>query len=129
MYCPKCLKFNPDDNLFCSNCGCKLKKTNSTNLSEDEKKTCPHCGKEIDSAAEFCPKCGNSTSAFSHPLDKPSVILDLIAFLLPLVGFIMFLVFHHNYPKKSKSVGIASLVSIIAVIVFYAFIVIMVQGI
>ena len=117
MYCPKCLKFNPEENLFCTHCGCKLRKATVSESSE-EKQQCPHCGNEIDLSSDFCPKCGNSTSAFSHPLDKPSIILDLVAFLLPIIGFIMFLVFHHNYPKKAKSVGISALVSIISYFIF-----------
>jgi hypothetical protein len=53
MKCPKCEFANPEDSVFCGNCGASL------SLS------CPNCGSTPPPGFKFCNKCGND-------LRKPS---------------------------------------------------------
>jgi class 3 adenylate cyclase len=50
MDCPKCRHQNPQDAIFCNECGHKL---------EIE---CPECGKENPPGSKFCNQCGNDIS-------------------------------------------------------------------
>ena len=50
LICPNCNSVNPDDEVFCVNCGLKLE-------IEPVKKYCPNCGSENSSDSEFCSKC------------------------------------------------------------------------
>ena len=113
MYCPKCYRLNPDESEVCSKCGYKLKKSATrTHATEAKTKYCSHCGSEILQAAVVCPQCGCSVAGVTAAQDKPSFILDILSVLCPLLGFILFCVFHNNYPKKAKSVGIGALLGV-----------------
>ena len=129
MYCPKCYKLNPDENQFCSQCGHRLSSdTNNTAPISSDIKYCSHCGSEILAAAVVCPHCGCQVEGARHSEDKPLVILDLIALLFPIIGLIMYFVFHHNYPNKAKSVGIAALVGFLIAIIFPIIFVMIIQS-
>lgn len=81
---------------------------------------CPECGHEISDRAERCPHCGypmkNHTqppiyqqppvnySAYK-PQDIPSTGLNILAFLIPLVGFILYCVNVSIAPNKAKAIG------------------------
>ena len=116
VYCPKCYRKNPDENQYCSNCGHKLQKSNPAPPEQAQAVMyCSHCGSQISPSAAVCLKCGCAVNGGNHSADKPSFVLDMISVFCPLIGFILFCVFHGNYPLKAKSVGIASLVGIVAV--------------
>lgn len=87
---------------------------------------CSNCGKEIEPDSRFCPYCGNqvnggtnqsdSTSTqYYNPnqynsnagsdYDQSSTGLNILSCLIPLVGFILFLVYHSNEPIKAKACG------------------------
>lgn len=44
-----------------------------------------------------------------NPNDKPSDILNILSFLIPLVGLILYFTERERHPKKAKSVGIAAI--------------------
>lgn len=46
--------------------------------------------------------------------DKPNIWLNLISFLLPIVGLILFLFKIKNKPKQAKSLGIWAILGVIA---------------
>lgn len=119
MYCPKCYKFNPDEHKYCAQCGHPLTEQQDSSIRPNEQtKYCVHCGNEIASAAVVCPKCGCNVDSRQHSEDKASIILDIVALLCPIIGLVMYFVFHHNYPIKAKSVGIASIVGFLVYLLF-----------
>jgi hypothetical protein len=63
---------------------------------------CPKCGQAISGATNFCSHCGKSLNAFN---DEHSFGFALLGFLLPLIGFILYLVMQANSPKKAVSAG------------------------
>lgn len=75
---------------------------------------CKKCGSEIKDDASICPKCGCSTGYEPKTNnDARSLGIALVCFLIPLLGFIMYLVWFGECPKKSASAGIGALTSII----------------
>lgn len=66
-------------------------------------KYCVHCGKELLDDAVVCPNCGCPVP--SQPKDEPDKVLNIIAFLLPIVGLILYLVYHDKAPVKAGMIG------------------------
>ena len=93
-YCSK-HHANPDDAIFCNECGEKLF------VSHKETNKCPNCNTENPIDAEFCHECGKRLSLNEAP-SKPSSIKvptttssnnkDNILGLIVAVGFIVFVV-------------------------------------
>ena len=59
MRCPNCQTENPEEAVFCVQCGAKL--------AEKLQARCSACGTELPAGARFCFKCG-------HPLAEPGPI-------------------------------------------------------
>lgn len=78
-------------------------------------KYCSHCGKEIANEAVVCPYCGCSVNAAAD--DTPSTGLNILAFLFPLIGLILFCVYNGNSPAKAKAIGKWALIGFIVEIV------------
>lgn len=76
-------------------------------------KFCSHCGAEIDDQAVICVKCGCSTSGKSiNAQDAPSIGFAVLSFFFPLVGLILYLVWHTTSPLKAKSCGKGALIGV-----------------
>ncbi len=61
MVCKKCGFDNPDDALFCINCGSRLHEEHEKDTKESDSpgtKKCPKCGFENPEEAVFCINCG-----------------------------------------------------------------------
>ena len=58
MKCPKCQRDNPEDALFCNECGQKLETL------------CPKCGRGNPPDSKFCNKCGHNLTTPSEPTQK-----------------------------------------------------------
>jgi class 3 adenylate cyclase/tetratricopeptide (TPR) repeat protein len=58
MKCPSCQHENPQDSIFCLECGRKLEVI------------CPQCNKILPPGAKFCNKCGQNLTQPSEPAPK-----------------------------------------------------------
>ncbi len=82
---------------------------------------CKYCGKEIGDAV-FCPHCNNQlgydvllSDATHYDLakkvqDVPNIFLIILAFFIPLFGFIYYIMRIKMYKVKSRAYGISALV-------------------
>ncbi len=69
-------------------------------------KYCSQCGKELVDEAVVCPNCGCAVQApVSQQEDKPSTGLNILAFLFPVIGLILFLCFQKTTPVRAKAIG------------------------
>ena len=89
--------------------------------------SCPECGKQVSSQANKCPHCGypmqsveemqNDKIYTNQPVensqDIPSIGLNILSFLIPIVGLILFCVNISAKPKKAKSIGIWALIGFV----------------
>ena len=92
---------------------------------------CTRCGREIPNNANTCEYCGNVVNRTNvNQGDAPSGIFAVLSFFIPLVGLILFLVYHDSHPRKAKSAGkgaiagfITSIVLSILAVVLYVFLI------
>lgn len=69
-------------------------------------KYCSQCGKELVDEAVVCPNCGCAVQApVNQQEDKPSTVLNILAFLFPVIGLILFLCFQKTTPVRAKAIG------------------------
>lgn len=80
-------------------------------------KYCSHCGKQIMDEAVMCPSCGCKVESMVQ--DEPNKGLNVIAFLLPVIGAIMYLIYHEKEPKKAADIGKWALYGVAFVIICY----------
>lgn len=82
-------------------------------------KYCTHCGGELADEAVLCPNCGSAVPQAQTPErnDKRSVGLNIIGFLFPLIGLILFLCLKKDTPIRAKSIGKWALIGVIFSIV------------
>ena len=70
---------------------------------------CVNCGKELENGAAFCSVCGtpvgNRTPEQNRPADEPSTGLNIVGFLFPFIGLILYLVMKKDTPVKAGSIG------------------------
>lgn len=74
---------------------------------------CKNCGEEIDDNAVVCPKCGvavKEVAAATAADDAPNMGFAVLGFFFPIVGLILYLVWHTDYPLKAKSCGKGALI-------------------
>lgn len=77
----------------------------SLNTNIDNIKFCTHCGKQILKDAVMCPYCGCATESKASVADESNKGLNIISFLLPIVGAILYLVYHEKEPRKAAALG------------------------
>lgn len=81
-------------------------------------KYCSHCGAPIDDNAVICVKCGCSVSGNrTDPQDAPSTGFAVLSFFFPLIGLILYLIWHNSSPMKAKSCGKGALIGVIVGVV------------
>ena len=93
MYCPKCYRMNDDESQFCSACGAPLH-----GKSASVKTT------SVDSSIND---------------DRSSIIMNIVGFFLPLIGFIMFCFMYNRTPNRAISVGKWALIGFISNIILF----------
>lgn len=74
---------------------------------------CPNCGKEVEDHANYCSNCGYDLSQVNEydtegydvykENDSSSLGFAFISFFFPLVGIILYIVWHSEYPKRARS--------------------------
>ena len=92
---------------------------------------CKKCGKELDDSYKCCPFCGamvneeenypQNTVATNNKVasqDSGSIGWAFLGFFIPLIGLILYLVWHDNKPKTAKKCGVGALIGVISSIVF-----------
>ena len=66
-------------------------------------KYCSQCGKELVDEAVVCPNCGCAVQAPANQQeDKPSTGLNILAFLFPVIGLILFAGIVISYRRQGK---------------------------
>lgn len=127
--CSNCGKELQENTKFCPYCGTKVEEkvekkvekkeetledilsgnvktaTGNMNTNANNMKFCSHCGKQILKDAVVCPHCGCATESKASVTDEPNKGLNIISFLLPIVGAILYLVYHEKEPKKAAALG------------------------
>lgn len=80
---------------------------------------CKKCGAAIDDDAVVCPKCGVSVgySPKAAADDAPNTGFSVLSFFFPIIGLILYLVWHTEYPLKAKSCGKGALIGFIVSVV------------
>lgn len=74
---------------------------------------CKNCGAQLDDNADLCVKCGVFTDkgralqagSSTQVADNPDTGLNILCFLIPLIGFVYYAVNHEKLPYKSESAG------------------------
>ena len=81
---------------------------------------CKNCGSQIDDKAVACPHCGVATDNFYMNRsiapaynDAPSGGFAVLCFFFPVVGLILYLVWHDTMPMRARSCGKGAIVGVI----------------
>ena len=76
-------------------------------------KYCKNCNSELNDNAIYCSHCGLTQEIEINKVnDKGGFWWGLLGFVVPLVGFILYLVFRNERPKTSKACGIGALINL-----------------
>ncbi|MBQ8416642.1 MAG: zinc ribbon domain-containing protein [Clostridia bacterium] len=79
---------------------------------------CPKCGQEVHDEAIVCVHCGCSLKKSNIAEDDaPNTGFTVLGAFFPLVGFILYLVYHSSSPQKAKSAGKGALIGLIISVV------------
>lgn len=76
---------------------------------------CKNCGAQIDDEAVVCPNCGVAQKKLTseiNPDDAPNMGFAVLCFFFPIVGLILYLVWHSTSPLKARSCGKGALVGV-----------------
>ena len=77
---------------------------------------CSKCGQELVDEAVVCTKCGCAVNGGKHITqaaageDIPNGGLNVVAFLIPLAGLVMYCSMQGKTPRKANQIGIFALV-------------------
>ncbi len=96
-------------------------------------KYCVKCGTELRDEAVVCTQCGCATGNYAtntannvhlnapayQNADAPDIGLCVLAFLIPLFGFIYWGVKYKETPKKAQACGLTAIISFVLGIVLY----------
>ena len=79
-------------------------------------KYCAHCGAELEDGAAVCPRCGAACREISGvpPMleDRSEAGLNVLSFLAPLVGLILYLIYRGSMPCRARGIKKAGLLGL-----------------
>lgn len=75
---------------------------------------CKNCGCQLDDGATFCTSCGASQGTSSAPVvDNGGFGWSLLGCCIPIVGFILWLVWKDSKPKTAEALCHGAVASIV----------------
>lgn len=88
--------------------------TTAESTESGEMKYCAKCGKAINKDAVVCVHCGCSVDGKkpSEDQDSDNIGWGILGFFIPIVGFILWLMWKDKMPKKAKKLGIGALIGV-----------------
>lgn len=93
---------------------------------------CKHCGTELPDGSTVCSQCGASQVTVSQTPttvnDDGGILWGLLGCCIPIVGLVLFLVWHDTKPNTAKAAGIGALVCVGAYFLFYLFFILLGVG-
>ncbi len=129
MFCTNCGKELPDDAQFCPACGMSVKGAPASATQTEAPQGEAGTYQPINNDAQYYQSQGyNGPVNNSVPQDHSSFGFAALCFFFPIVGLILFLVWHDQQPLKAKSCGIGALVSVGLGIVLFIITMILVGG-
>lgn len=117
--CPKCGASLAPDAAFCGICGSKLEPVVSISYPEESAEmpvmNTPQTAVNNPQTSVNTPQpvAGSYQTETDSSQDKPSMGFNILGFLIPLVGLVLYLVWKNEYPLKAKSVGNAALFGVL----------------
>ena len=119
MICTNCGNEIPDSSKWCPNCGQGVKRPAVEKPVMPQTPTSVPTPQSCPQQPEYNHTPGYNSSAIPPKSDdKPSFALNLVSFLFPLVGLILFVVFKESKPNQAKACGCLALVSFVASFIF-----------
>ena len=128
-------------NMFCRNCGNEMNENAAVCIKcgfarGTGNSYCPNCGKETGPNAAFCVNCGCALTAIptnERPrhepqpasVDEGNIGWGVLGFFIPIVGLILFIVWHDSKPKSAKLAGKGALISFVIGIALYILLIIL----
>ena len=78
---------------------------------------CSHCGTQLAPDACFCSKCGQPVEQQTNTVPAPQSEAScwpfaILSFFFPIIGLILYLVWHDSIPKRATYCGVGALIGI-----------------
>lgn len=82
---------------------------------------CTNCGNKLNGNEDVCLKCGVMVKkgTINKVEDKPLVILNILSFLNPIVGLILYLSMKKSTPNRAKKCGKYALIGTMVLVVIF----------
>jgi len=121
MYCAKCGKEMPDEDGFCRSCGTKVVHANNESSQSAWSAAEPYHEESLPVDEPLLGEQSVTLNTNNEPnvQDNPSIIVNILAFLWPLLGLILYLVWKNQRPRSASSAGTAALASVALFIIFW----------
>ena len=130
MFCKECGKKVEDGNKFCTGCGRRIEPISTYTISNNEELYINRKeNSNIQNINYNNQNYSNQNVNYVAKEDKPSILLNIVSFFIPIVGLILFLTMRNETPKKAKSIGITALIGYIFSIIVSVLLVIFFQAI
>ena len=149
MFFGECGKKIKEGSKFCTGCGTKIEPISITSSSANKEEVIVKDNNALEEKEQEITKVentefnnnanvvtSNSTTSYNNQnvnynvkVDKPSVLFNILAFFVPIVGLILFLTMKDETPKKAKSIGISALIGYIVSIVVSVIMFVFVYGV